>query len=172
MVFNQYCYVRSAIKSKQRKLQLYRRNRSFQRAIEVISLVEEMMYPRISRRTWMRPRSVEFWKDIVLHSFTNQDWLKNFRMSKATFDYLCNWLKPAIERKDTHLRKAISVKHRLAITLWTLATPCEYCTVGHLFGVARSTVCVIVQKTCKAIFDVLFSEYVAFPKGRQLEETI
>ena len=74
MVFNQYCYVRSAIKNRQRKLQLYRRNSSFQRAIEVIGLVEEMMYPRISHRTWMRPRSVEFWKDIVLHSFTNQDY--------------------------------------------------------------------------------------------------
>ena len=172
MVFDQYCYMRSAIKSSQRKLQLYRRNRSLQRAIEVIGLVEEVMYPRIPRRTWMRPRSVEFWKDIVLHSFTNQDWLKNFRMSKATFDYLCSRLRPVIERKDTHLRKAISVKHRLAITLWTLATPCEYRTVGHLFRVARSTVCVIVHKTCKAIFDVLFSEYVTFPKGRQLEETI
>ena len=135
-------------------------------------LVEEVVIPRIPRRTWVKPRSVEFWRRIVLGSFTNQDWLENFRMSKATFDYLCNRLKPVIEKKDTQLRKAISVRHRLAITLWTLATSCEYRTVGHLFGVARSTVCIIVHEACKAIFDVLFSEYVVFPKGRQLQETI
>ena len=45
------------------------------------------------------------------------------------------------------MRKAISVERQLAITLWFLATPAEYRTVSHLFGVARSTICEIVNNT-------------------------
>ena len=93
-------------------------------------------------------------------------------MSKVTFEYLYNRLKPAIERQDNRFRRAISVLHRLAITIWTFATPCEYRTIGHLFGVARSTVCVIVYDTCKAIVDMLFSDIVVFPQGSQLTDTI
>ena len=43
------------------------------------------------------------------------------------------------KKRDTHLRHAITVKHRLAITLWCLATPAEYRTIAYLFGVGRST---------------------------------
>ena len=40
------------------------------------------------------------------------------------------------------MRKTISVEQQLVVTLWFLGTPAEYRTVSHLFGVARSTVCV------------------------------
>ena len=72
-------------------------------------------------------------------------------MKRETFNYLCDKLRPFITRQNTRFRRAISVEQRLAITLWCLATPCEYRTVSHLFGVARSTVCEIVQDTCRAI---------------------
>ena len=62
--------------------------------------------------------------------------------------YLCNELKSAIERKNTQLRLAIDVERHVAITLWCLATCGEYRTIGHLFGLARCTVCVIVHDTC------------------------
>ena len=78
------------------------------------------------------------------------DW-KNFRMSRETFRVLCNQLKPMIEQKTTKLRESISVERRLAITLWFLATTAEYCTIAHLFGVARSSVCEIVSETTAAI---------------------
>ena len=63
-------------------------------------------------------------------------------MRKVTFEYFCTQLQPLIEKRDTHLRCAITVKHRYAITLWLLA---EYFTIAHLFGVGRSTVCEIVH---------------------------
>ena len=64
-------------------------------------------------------------------------------MSKSTFDYLCNQLRPLIQ-SSTPTLLPLSVERRVAITLWTLSTPGDYRTIGHLFGVARSTVCVIV----------------------------
>ena len=84
----------------------------------------------------------------MLETFDTRDWVENFRMRRETFSYLCDKLCPSIVRQDTQFRIAVSVEQRVAITVWCLATPCEYRTVAHLFGVARSTVCEIVQDTC------------------------
>ena len=90
-------------------------------------------------------------------------------MQQSTFSYLCEKLRPAIIRQNTHLRKAISVEQRVAITLWCLATPCEYRTVAHLFGVAHSTVCMIVHEPCLAITNKI---YISFPTGESLNTVI
>ena len=66
-------------------------------------------------------------------------------MSRDTFMCLCSQLQPRLKHADTHMRKAIPTKQCLAITLWSLATPAEYRTIAHLFGVGRSTVYMIVQ---------------------------
>ena len=108
----------------------------------------------------------------MLETFTERDWMENFRVSRSTFYILCEQLTPYIQRRDTQLRRAISVEHRVAITLWCLATCGEYQTIAHLFGVARCTVCVIVHDTCKAIVDVLLKTYIQFPEGDELSEVV
>ena len=113
-----------------------------------------------------------FWEHIVLVTFTPENWMENFRMNRETFEYLCAQLRPHIQRQNTRLRTPISVEHRLAITLWCLSTCSEYRTIGHLFGVARCTVCVIVHDTCTAIVSVLFDQYIKFPTGNDLERVV
>ena len=108
----------------------------------------------------------------MLRTFTPSDWIENFRVSKETFLYLCGKLRPYIKRQDTRLRKAICVEHRVAITLWCLAMCGEYRTIGHLFGIARCTVCVIVHDTCKALVGTLESQYIRFPQDDELIEVI
>ena len=63
-------------------------------------------------------------------------------------------------------------EHRLAITLWCLATCGEYRTIGHLFGVARCTVCVIIHDTCQAIITKLLKKYIQLPVGEQLVQVV
>ena len=70
------------------------------------------------------------------------------------------------------MRKAISLEKRVAICIWVLATPTEYRTIAHLFGVARSSVCQIVYETCEAIVDNLLHTYIHFPSGTRLDEVI
>ena len=53
----------------------------------------------------------------------SRDWLENFRVSRATFNYLCEQLRPLIEKETTVMRRPVSVERRVAITLWILATP-------------------------------------------------
>ena len=50
--------------------------------------------------------------------------------------------------------------------------PCEYCVVAHLFGVALSTVCEIVQDTCRSIVHTLLSVYINFPTGESLKRVV
>ena len=108
----------------------------------------------------------------MLGTFTDRDWMENFRVSRSTFQMLCTRLRPSIQRHDTQLRRSICVEHRVAITLWCLATCGEYRTIAHLFGVARCTVCVIVHDTCKAIVDVLLKTYIKFPQGDELSRVV
>ena len=117
-------------------------------------------------------RSDHWWNFVVLRTFTSQDWVENFRMSRQTFTYLCERLSPTLRRKDTIMRRCISVEQRVAITLWCLATPAEYRTVAHLFGVARSTVCEIVHETCNAIVSTLLNTYIKFPNGDVLDSVV
>ena len=93
-------------------------------------------------------------------------------MSKQTFQYLCDQLRPKIFRENTHYRLAIPVEKRVAIALWCLATPAEYRTIAHLFGVARCTVCIIVKDVCKAIVSVLQPRYISFPHGDALQAVV
>ena len=108
---------------------------------------------------------MEWWECVVLGIFNDEDRIENFRLSKDTFYFLCEKLRPSIERQSTHLRRAICLEHRVAITLRCLATCSEYQTIAHRFGVARCTVCVIVHDMCKAIVDDLFKTYIKFPRG-------
>ena len=98
--------------------------------------------------------------------------VQNFRMRKVTYQHLCAQLRPLIERKDTKLRRAITAEHRVAITLWCLATSCEYRTISHLFGIGRSTVCEVVHNTVNAIVKKLKHQYLFFPIGEAQKEVI
>lgn len=91
-----------------------------------------------------------------MHTFSCLDWIENFRVSRETFFYMCEKLRPIIQRQDTHLLRAIALEHRLAITLWCVATCAEYHAIGHCL-VARCTTCVIVHDTCHAIVRIFLS---------------
>ena len=93
-------------------------------------------------------------------------------MSRVLFNYLCSELRENIEKQDTRLRCSVSVDKRVAITLWRLATNSDYRSIGHMFGIAKGTVCVILHEVCNAIVQVLMKKYIKFPSGEQLKETI
>ena len=52
------------------------------------------------------------------HTFTPVMWMENFRVSRETFIYICEQLRPKITKMDTTFRKALPVEERVAITLW------------------------------------------------------
>ena len=93
-------------------------------------------------------------------------------MCRETFLYLCEQLRGDIEPEYTNMRNSISLEKRIAVTLWCLATTVEYRTIAHLFGISRSSVCLIVQNTCRAIVRRLMPAYIKFPSGDALEAVV
>ena len=71
----------------------------------------------IERSYWIKARSENWWDSIVIGRFTDEDWLKNFRLKKATFTFICEKLQPYLHRQDTNVRKAASVEKRVAVAL-------------------------------------------------------
>ena len=84
-------------------------------------------------------------------------------MSKEAFNRLCVELSPHILKRDTNFRKAIKVRHRVAITLYWLADTAHYRTIANLFGVGKSTVCGIVKQVCEVIVRILLPRYIYVP---------
>uniref|UniRef100_A0A3Q2YV74 DDE Tnp4 domain-containing protein n=1 Tax=Hippocampus comes TaxID=109280 RepID=A0A3Q2YV74_HIPCM len=93
-------------------------------------------------------------------------------MSREAFVYVCEKLRPSLSRVMTAMRKPISVEKRVAITLWKLATNACYRTIGHLFGVAKNTVCVIVHQTCSAIVSEMSQDLIKWPVGDLMSENV
>lgn len=99
-------------------------------------------------------------------------WRENMRMTRDTFEIVCNELRPYLERQVTRFRQPVSVEARVAITIWRLGTNIEYRTISALFGLGRSTVCEIVLETCEVIAHHLMPRYVRVPQNERLKEII
>ena len=78
--------------------------------------------------------------------------------------FLCDELRPHIERQVTSFREPVSVEARVAVTVWRLATNVEYRTISELFGLGRSTVAEVVVDTCDVITCHLLAKYVKIPQ--------
>ena len=163
---------RNRMQGARRRRVAFARKQAKERAFFFVLLAMSCQFRFPSVRTvWMRERSGHWWEHVV-QNFSLQDWLKNFRMSRATFVYLCGELKPRIDRTDTVMRKAIEVEKRVGMVLWFLATGTDYRTIGHLFGVSKSTVCLLVKEVCAAIVELLQMQYIRIPVGSALKAVI
>ncbi|KAL2087270.1 hypothetical protein ACEWY4_018329 [Coilia grayii] len=98
-------------------------------------------------------RSGQWWERDVLQTFSDAKWKDNFRMSKATSEYLCEELQPRLSRRRTPFRSPISVSKRLGLALYYLATGCDFRTLGNLFGIANRP-CVPLSTTCASFLNI------------------
>ena len=73
------------------------------------------------------------WEVIVEGHFTASLWLQHCRMSKPTFETLCNSIDPFVGPKPSPGRRPIPTEIRIAIELYKLATCAEYGVVGETF---------------------------------------
>ena len=93
------------------------------------ALMQQVQVCMPTRTLWVTERSFQWWERVVNETFTENDWIANFRMSRrSTFIYLCNQLRLEIEKQDRP-------------SLWLMATNSDFRTIGHLFCSIRG-ICV------------------------------
>ena len=85
--------------------------------VALLQVAISYLFERHDRSIWMFVRSSTWWDDIVLNRFGPRDWKENFRIGKATFDYLCHNLQLLIQKQTTNMRRPVSVERRVAVTL-------------------------------------------------------
>ncbi|XP_062406915.1 putative nuclease HARBI1 [Sardina pilchardus] len=124
------------------------------------------------RTVWKfdRPQGPEFWSNALKH-FDDVEWLKRFRMSRRTFEYLLGLVEQHLRRKTTNWRQPLEPRVRLAIALWWYATPSEYRSISCIFGVGITTVCMTVREV-GAVLKTLLHRFVSMPSGTRLQETV
>ncbi|XP_072172560.1 uncharacterized protein [Diadema setosum] len=126
-----------------------------------------------NRTFWRRRHGHALWRGVDAPDFSDQEWRKHFRMSRDTFEYIAEQLRPLLDKRTPNgQRRTIHYKKRLAIVLWWLATPTEYRSLATLFGIGISTLCNLTREVCHAIKETLLHQYISLPSGHRLQETI
>ncbi|XP_050388128.1 protein ALP1-like [Argentina anserina] len=121
------------------------------------------------RRLWVKDRSKDWWELYNGPNVSEEDFRKAFRMSKATFNIICEELDSAVTKKNTMLRDAIPVRQRVAVCIWRLATGEPLRLVSKRFGLGISTCHKLVLEVCSAIKTVLMEKYLHWPDEHTLQ---
>ena len=130
------------------------------------SLAELARKPRIRscRRLIRNPG----WWENVWQNYTSSRFKLTFRISRETFSFILDRIRPELERK-TVVEEPISPECRLAICLYRLGRGDYPYTIAEMTGYGVSTIRQVVTDVCKAIIERLWKESVShhFPKTRE-----
>ncbi|XP_010541080.1 PREDICTED: putative nuclease HARBI1 [Tarenaya hassleriana] len=123
------------------------------------------------RRLWVKERPTDWWDRVSRPDFPEEEFRREFRMSKSTFNLICEELQEAVTKKNTMLRDAIPAPKRVGVCVWRLATGAPLRHVSERFGLGISTCHKLVIEVCRAINDVLMPKYLRWPSEQELRST-
>ena len=110
-----------------------------------------------------RPRRLQRnsgWWDLVWNTYSEERFVKTFRVSRRTFCYILSRIRHVLERKTVN-EQPVSPELRLAICLYRLARG-DYCyTISELVGLGVSTVATIVREVSHTIVETFWQECVS-----------
>ena len=95
--------------------------------------------------------------------FFQDSWVKEYRISPETFEFVVGLLRENIQKHSTTFRDAIKVGKSVTIGIWWLVTGNSYRTVSKVFGIGKSTVIKITPDFVKELVR-LASRFIKFPK--------
>lgn len=150
------------------ELDSYRRQRFRRRQRRIIALLASK--PRKKQRV-KRNTSTHWW-DKTVPSFSDKEWVENFRVRKGTFKWICAQVHGILapNPKPVVVGQALSVEKTVAIALYKLAHVAEYLVIGNLFGVCKSTVHNCLYAFCYAITEELGNKYIRFPDADEASD--
>ena len=121
---------------------------------------------RARRSVWSLPRR-QLWFERLLNDISLDGWWKdNFRVSRATFEYICRLVGTALSRQDTAMRAAVPVEKRVSASLWRLASGDCYRTCGLIMGVSKSTAIECCHEFVHKL-NSLQGDFIKFPIRRE-----
>ena len=61
------------------------------------------------KRAWVFPRPQNWFKELLKNRALDHWWKENFRVTRATFEFICQLVGPAIQRQNTRMHDAVPV---------------------------------------------------------------
>ncbi|KYO37566.1 hypothetical protein Y1Q_0015788 [Alligator mississippiensis] len=95
---------------------------------------------------WACKSSSDWWEQIVLTTWNDQQQLEMFRMKRKMFYHIILMLGPHVTRQDTNMRQAIPPDKRVGMAIMKLASPFSRYYIANQFGVAA---CIVRLATCE-----------------------
>ena len=89
-------------------------------------------------------------------------WKEHFRVTRETFEYLCDLVRVNLRKQHTRFRSPVSVEERVGLALRRLATGNSYRSCGLQFGLEKSTSKSVCSEFEQAIFN-LKDRFIKFP---------
>ena len=123
---------------------------------------------RKRRRFWIRPgRTSAWWDNLFNGVMVEEEWKENLRMSRESFNELCDLLGPYIEQQTTHMRRPITVETQVAILLYYISDEGRLRKVANAFGVSRSSCSIIIRKVSRVITTYLGPQLINLPLNEE-----
>ena len=72
------------------------------------------------KSVWVFPRPQMWFQQLVNGHALHHLWKENFRVTRATFEYICQLVGQALHEQDTQMGDAIPVEKRVGAYLWRL----------------------------------------------------
>ena len=119
---------------------------------------------------WVRQRSPAWW-EVEAPRLSDEEFREHFRVCRATFLYIVERLRAAVQRNDTRLRKAVPAEVIVAAGLRRLATGDTFQTIAALFGLNRSSAKKFCDRTVCALVE-LQADFIYLPKSVQEVEAL
>ena len=139
------------------------RQRNQRRAMLMFfSQMNQQIAQRRRRRAWLWPRPQNWFRSLLATPALNFLWKEHFRVTRETFDYLCDLVRVNLQKQHTRFRSPVSVEERVGLALWRLATGNSYRSCGLQFGLGKSTAKSICSEFEQAISN-LKDRFIKFP---------
>ncbi|XP_067272628.1 uncharacterized protein [Pseudorasbora parva] len=146
--------------------------------IFVATLCTEKKVKKRAKRTWMKSwvgRCGQYGLYRLQRELEKEDsfgFRKMLRMDHEEFNILLGTVEPLIAKQNTKMRRAITARERLSLTLRFLATGESYKSLSFQYRMGACTISRTVTETTEALHQELKEEYLKTPKTEKEWQTI
>lgn len=123
----------------------------------------------VSFRVRRKKAKVENYVEEVVPRYTLDDFRRFFRMTRDTFEVICQQLGtvlPGYQTARPSGRPAIPLQNQLMIFLWYIGSLEPLCRIGDRFNVTEFSVLRIRRRICKMLLRHFKSKYIKWPDGQ------
>lgn len=153
-------------------LMLRLQQQAMQIALNNNAIIANFRQPRrriVCGRSWRRPgRTDAWWNNLYEGRLPEDEWKKNFRMTRELFMSLADEMRFFLApKRSPRGADVISVEKQLGMTLYYLKDQGSLVMTANTFGVAICTLSVVLRKVCATITRELGPRYIKLPSTEE-----